>query len=394
VSATQHWIVAHHSQRLMATPIAVHVAAPPDQQADAEDAIARCFTWFAEVGDRLTRFSTESELSELNAAGGEWRAVSEMLFAVIEQSLAAAEATGGLFDPALLPLLEALGYDRDFQAIAHRESDAEWRVAHGGIEPGGWREIELDRSGRRVRLPPGVRLDLGGIAKGWAADVALERYCGDFENALLDVGGDIRARGGSRPGEPWAIGIGHPWEADGANPDRYASVLTLGQGGLATSGATQRWWYRAGERQHHLLDPRTGRPAQVWIDAADARPGEPPLIATATALAPTAAHAEIAAKVALLRGYPQALGAVEAAWKTHYAAALASLDEAGSWTTVGIGVADALAGTLPRADEEPPPYGDAPVALLLVLGDGAVACSTNMLDYLATFGGGGDLWLE
>ncbi|HKD75822.1 MAG TPA: hypothetical protein VKB76_10015, partial [Ktedonobacterales bacterium] len=123
-----------------------------------------------------------------------------------------------------------------------------------------------------------------------------------------------------------------------------------------------RWWYRAGERQHHLIDPRTGRPAQVWIDHGDDRDGTFPLIASATALAPTAAHAEIAAKVALLRGYPAALEAVEAAWET-------------------------------RDDAAPTPYRDADVALLLVLGTGTVEYSTNFEAYLKVLGGGGNLWI-
>jgi thiamine biosynthesis lipoprotein len=109
-----------------------------------------------------------------------------------------------------LLLLEALGYDRDYQQIARREAGTAWRVQQDAAGPGGWREIELDHATRRSRLPVGVRLDLGGIAKGWAADVALERCFHTFDNVLIDAGGDIRARRGARPGELWAIGIGDP----------------------------------------------------------------------------------------------------------------------------------------------------------------------------------------
>jgi hypothetical protein len=125
-----------------------------------------------------------------------------------------------------------------------------------------------------------------------------------------------------------------------------------------------RWWYQAAERVHHLIDPRTRRPARVWVDATDDRPGAEPLIATATALAPTAAHAEVATKVALLRGYPQALDIVAAAWKSR------------------------------EASEQNGAYGDVGVALILVLGTGEVICSTNFQDYLATMGGGGNIWLD
>jgi thiamine biosynthesis lipoprotein len=390
-------VLVQRFARIMATPIGVHVAVPPGEELRAGAAIEECLAWLREVDRRLSRFSAESELSRLNTAGGTWQPASEPLFAVVEQSIAAAEASGGLFDPTILPALEALGYDRDFKDIAYQDVAGVAGVA--GVSPardadeystarGSWREIELDHARRRVRMPPGVRLDFGGIAKGWAADVALDRCFSSLPDVLIDVGGDVRARGGAQEGEPWAIGIGDPLDPhdahgeEGVDPAhaRCAAVLTLGRGGLATSGATARWWRRGGEIQHHLLDPRTGKPARVWIAAgvdadrdadaptADAADAGGTLIATATALAPTAALAEVAAKVALLRGYPEALRAVDADWRRARASGSDADPDTG-------------------ADE-------ASVALLLVLGSGHVACSEHMLDYLATVGGGGDLWLD
>lgn len=368
--AATEWVHVEATQRIMATSIGLHLAVPPDEVAAAREAIDRCLAWLVEVGQRLTRFDEASELCQLNASSGQWVRISPMLFAVLEQSVLAAQASDGLFDPGLLSLLEALGYDRDYGEIAQREAGIEWRVPVDVAEPGAWREIELDAARRRVRLPPGLRLDLGGIVKGWAADVAAARYLGDFEQALVDVGSDMHVRGGLQPGEPWAIGVADPLtpaEEEPGGARKTKAVLALGQGGIATSGATGRWWYRAGERQHHLIDPRTGQSAQVYVDGTDARDGQTAasLIATATALAPTAAHAEIAAKVALLRGYPDALFAVEAAWSRY--------------------------AENPAA---PRPYGDSGVALILVLGNGVVKCSENLHAYLETLGGGGNVWLE
>jgi FAD:protein FMN transferase len=360
-------MLVEQSQRIMATPVGVHVAVASGDEARACAAIADCMTWLREVEARLTRFAAESELSQLNAAAGEWCPVSELLFSVVEQGVAAAEASGGLFDPTLLPVLEALGYDRDFKDIAFREAPTARVDADAASGLGNWRAIELDGARQAIRLPPGARLDLGGIAKGWAADVALDRCFASLPDVLIDIGGDLRARGGLREGEPWAIGIGDPREAPdapAAEADPSAAVLTLGRGGLATSGATTRWWYQAGERRHHLIDPRTGRPARLWIDAADDHAAAGALIATATALAPTAARAEVAAKVALLRGYPDALDLVDAAWK---------------------------AAGAPTPDAA---YGDDGVALILVMGTGQVACSIHLREYLATLGGGGDVWLD
>jgi thiamine biosynthesis lipoprotein len=356
--------LVERSERIMASQIGVHVAAPPGTraQARAESAIEACMTWFREVDQRLSRFAEESELSRLNAAAGTWRRVSRTLFTAVEESVAAAEASGGLYDPALLPVLEALGYDRDFKRFGYGDVAVESSdVPTATASAGAWRRIELDRAQRRIRLPAGTRLDLGGIAKGWAADVALERYFTPDDNVLIDVGGDLRAQGGPREDQPWAIGIGDPRyerQIDVTGEQPCVAVLTLGHGGLATSGATGRWWRRGGQRQHHLIDPRTGRPAHLWIDAEDdATDAGGELIATATALAPTAARAEVEAKVALLRGYPDALSSE---------------------------------GTGKSGDGRQ----TCDVALLLVLGSGRVVCSEHVADYLATQGGGGDLWLD
>lgn len=348
-------LVEQH-QRIMATGMSVHLAVAPAEITRAQGAIDACMTWLAEVSDQLTRFIKESELSRLNASAGQWTIVSDLLYTVIEQSMSAAEASDGLFHPALLPLLEELGYDRDFDAIAEREV----AQASGPVPPSSainteWRDIALDPLRRRVRLPTGLRLDLGGIVKGWAADSALDRFFWPFDNVLVNAGGDMRARGGPDEGVGWPIGVGStPSDAEGV-------VLTLARGGIATSGASNRWWLAGGVRRHHLLDPRTNEPAKVWIDPDD----DTELIATATALAPTAAHAEVAAKVALLRGVSNALDRVERAWQNHEHE-------------------QAMAGY----------YGDRGVALLLRMGSGDVRCSANLKAYLATCGGGGNLWLD
>jgi hypothetical protein len=119
----------------------------------------------------------------------------------------------------------------------------------------------------------------------------------------------------------------------------------------------RRWWLRDGKRTHHLLDPRTGDPIELWIDQDSelGRPDAGPLVATATALAPTAARAEVAAKVALLRGYPQALRLVESAWERPI-----------TLTT--------------------PPDADVAIALILTFGTGEIAMSANLPEYLATWG--------
>jgi thiamine biosynthesis lipoprotein len=373
-------VLVEARQKIMAADIGIHLAVESGRENAGSEAIAACLAWLKEVDICLTRFDESSELCRLNAAAGSWVAVSEMLFTVLEESLEAAAASNGLFDPTLLTLLEALGYDRDFVQIAHRESPArpvlhEWRVEHRSPLTGAWRRIQLDRRRRRVRLPLGARLDFGGIAKGWSADAALDRFFADFPDVLIDVGGDMRARGRGADGVLWPIGVASS-AAHAARPEMIETVVTLGRGGVATSGPADRWWYHDGHRRHHLLDPRTGQPANLWIDGENgdtAGVDGGHLIAAATAFAPTAAHAEVAAKVALLRGYPAALRLVDEAWTT--VAPLRSDADPGSSAEPSLG------------------YDDAGVALLLTLDTGEVVTSAHLQNYLSSLGGGGQLWL-
>ncbi len=364
-SLQQSLLLVEQSSRIMATNVSVHLAVPPAEEASAQAAIETCMDWLREVERRLTRFDPTSELSQLNDAAGEWRPASALLFSAVQEAIRAAASSAGLFDPALLPQLQALGYDRDFAQLA-RHADATTQTGSAvPVSTGSWRGIQMDARGRRIRLPEGTRLDLGGIAKGWAADMTLKRSLRAFPNVIVNVGGDLRLRGERSPGEPWAVGIRDPRYDHLPGPAPNIAVFTFHRGGLATSGATSRWWYHGGQRQHHLLDPRTGRPARLWVpagdDSAEASDAER-LIATATALAPTAARAEVAAKVALLRGYPDALRAVEDAWEQR-----------------------GKPGASLQADEQ--------VALLLVLGNGEVFMSKNMEEYLDTCGRGGMVWV-
>ncbi len=350
-------VLVRRDARMMATGVSVQLAVDPVRREEAEHAADAVMAWMAEVERTLTRFTPESELSRLNTAGGAWFEASDLLYACVERALEAARGSDGLFDPALLTCIEAWGYDRDFAEIAHREIGTMDRLE---MSTASWREIELDDDGRRIRLPQGVRLDLGGIAKGWAADAALGPYCAGLDGALINVGGDLRLRGGPQPGAGWSIGLRDPLGEDEFGSSRLhpdLAAITFSRGGLATSGAVRRWWMRDGVRVHHLLDPRTGAPARVWTGEAKTSEDEGrPLIATATALAPTAARAEVAAKVALLRGYPDCLRAVEAAWEAH--------------------------GPVGSAAENV----DNGVALALVLAGGEVVTTSNIAEWLATLG--------
>ncbi|MGZ6728929.1 MAG: FAD:protein FMN transferase [Gaiellaceae bacterium] len=187
---------------------------------------------FAEWDAVFSRFRPDSELNRVNRDPSPVVVLSRPFAFALRAALEAAEATGGLVDPTVGAAIEAAGYDRDFQLVGDDERPP------GPAVPG--RRHSLRLSGRLLSRPPGTTLDLNGVVKSLAVDSALELISGD---GLVAAGGDLAARGGADIGLP----------GDGA--------LHLLAGGVATSGTTKRRWHRGGELQHHLIDPRSGRPA-------------------------------------------------------------------------------------------------------------------------------------
>jgi thiamine biosynthesis lipoprotein len=265
------------SFRCMTTEIELLVDA--HDQLLASDALRSAEHLFQEVEARFSRFRADSELVQLNQTSGEAVRVSPDLAELIELALAAARASDGIFDPTVIDALEAAGYDRSIESIRAHGTHPPRRVAP---QPGLWKQVSVDPKGSTVCLPAGVRLDLGGIGKGWAADRA-GTILQSLGAGMVNAGGDIRAWGdqpGAQPGEGWLVALDHPRQ-----PGRDLAWLRVRDGALATSSITARRW--AGG--HHLINPRTARPADTDL-------------LSVTALAPTAVRAEVAAKVALILG--------------------------------------------------------------------------------------------
>lgn len=245
---------------------------------DIEQALFNAESTFHQYERVMTRFDQASELSRLNRWAGTWVQVSPLLFDVLRLAVRAAQHTDGLFDPTIGQVLHDLGYDRTFDALpAGRDApDVTPRRA-------GWNDIELDEATLAVRVPEGVALDLGGIGKGYTVDAVMERLA-QHGPALVDAGGDIRVSG-TAPGEPaWTVGVASPFE-----PAHDIVNLHLTDAAVATSATMKRRWRRGGQTYHHLVDPRTDRPAQSGL-------------VSVTVVAPSATEAEVHAKAALLLG--------------------------------------------------------------------------------------------
>jgi thiamine biosynthesis lipoprotein len=188
---------------------------------------------FAEREQVFSRFLADSELNRVNACAGRPVLVSALFAQVTALALQVAEETEGLVDPTVGRALEAAGYVCDF---AELESDP---APAGPPSPGAWSSLRV--RGRCVWAPPGVHLDLNGVVKALAVEDALDLLAGD---GFVSAGGDLAARG----------------EITVSLPGSHAVLLK--SGALATSGSVKRHWLRGGELQHHLIDPRTGRPSR------------------------------------------------------------------------------------------------------------------------------------
>ncbi len=262
--------------------------------ADATEALTQAPVWFAEWEASLSRFRDDSELSALNRAEGHAMRVSETMWQVIQAAMHAARESDGLVTPTLLDALQAAGYDRSFDRGHLGESlDLLSGQTARSTEIGDWHAIECDAKTRTVRLPRGMHLDFGGVAKGWAADQAAQRLAA-IAPTLVDAGGDISISDARANGEPWSIGVADPFK-----PESDLELLMVHQGGVATSGRDYRRWQRGGKWQHHIIDPRTGAPAETDVFSA-------------TVIAPTTHQAEVAAKVALILGSRTGLSWLEA----------------------------------------------------------------------------------
>lgn len=219
----------------------------------------------------LSRFRPNSDLSRLNRAGQ--IIAPPDLERVIELALNARERTFGRFDPTIYNALYQAGYDRTFEEVSLDGPNNNKEVARCGGR------ITINPPTGLIEIEEGFQIDLGGIGKGYAVDRAIE-ILAVRGSCLVNAGGDLAVRGDLA----WPIGVeGGP-------------TLELTCGAIATSGRDLRHWRRGGEERHHLIDPKTGRPAKSDL-------------LRITVVASSATEADILAKTLFIAGEKEATAA-------------------------------------------------------------------------------------
>jgi thiamine biosynthesis lipoprotein len=257
-----------------------------------------------------SRFRPDSALSAANGRAGRPVAVPKLLVDLVAAARRAADRSDGLVTPTVGAAMVALGYDRDIDELQDGPSAT--------VPAPDWHAITLDPEFGLLTVPLGTQLDLGATAKACAADLAARDLARRYDTAVLvEIGGDL-AVAGHRP-DGWCVKVAEAEDADG-------QLVLVRRGGLATSTTTLRRWTRAGRSMHHIVDPRTGAPADT-------------LWRTVSVAAPSAFDANVASTAAVV------LGAAALPWleQHHLAARLVhrdgSVHRTGGWpaarTTVG-----------------------------------------------------------
>lgn len=241
------------------TTVTVLVATPDDAaDAIADEAASLVAAQLDELDRTCSRFRTDSETRGLPT--GTEVSISPHLNQILAAGLRTARRTGGLVDPTVGTALCALGYDDDLPRVRQR-SAVSGPVRTTRPAPGYWR-IHHDEARRAALVPHGIELDFGSSAKAYAADRAAATLAARLPGSFcVNLGGDLAVSGLPRP-TGWRIGLD---SGDGSSDADGTPVVTLRTGGMATSSTVRRTWSVAGASRHHIVDPRTGEPADpVW----------------------------------------------------------------------------------------------------------------------------------
>ncbi len=246
-----------------------HRPEPVEKSAYLMGTLVRVKAWGASAGravpealEKLKRLEglfsrclAGSDVSRINRAGTDGVSVSEETVELVGEALHFSQLSSGAFDPTVGPLVRLWSIGTEEARIPEEN---EIRCARRLVD---WRRVKLVGE-RRVSIGRGSLVDLGGIAKGYAADALRASLLrAGVDSGLVDLGGNILVFGSSPKGSRWHIGVQDPLKPRG----RVMGVVELAEGAVVTSGIYERFFEKGGKRYHHILDPATGRPARSGL---------------------------------------------------------------------------------------------------------------------------------
>lgn len=249
------------SRVLMDTYCTITVVSPSKEL--AREAIEAGFAEIRKLEILLNYFSDDSEITAANRASGEKPVkVSRETLEIIEKTLEIYHMTSGAFDPTISPVIRHWNFSKS-EPLPTVPSEDEINRA---LQLVGYSKVDINSSASEIMLPEaGMALDLGGIAKGFGADKAVDAIkAKGIKAALVAIAGDIRGYGVSASGQPWKVGIQDP-RPDPVSDKPWEHIfagLSLKDSAISTSGDYQRFFIKDGRRYHHILDPGTGFPAE------------------------------------------------------------------------------------------------------------------------------------
>lgn len=228
---------------------------------NAEKAVDEAVDRLSEIDDKMSVFKEYSEISDINMrAGVRPQKVSKDTYFLLKKSVEYSKALGGAFDPTIRPIVDLWSIGTDKECIPEKEDIEE------SLRLVNYKDIIFnDEEGSVMLRHKNQRADMGGIAKGYAADEVRNIFIrNDIENAIIDLGGNIFVLGSKPDGELWNVGIQNPFETRG----EYIGIVSAKDKSIVTSGNYEKYFMKDGKKFHHIIDPRTGYPSESEIISA------------------------------------------------------------------------------------------------------------------------------
>jgi len=281
-------MILNHQFKAFDTEIELCVVASAD---DFKSLIGKIEQSAENFEKRFSRFDEFSELSKINNKITQEIKISEEMLKVLLKSKEAYQMTAGIFDPTIYNVLRASGYDKSFDSITNSDAYINEQFE---LKKYSFKELIINEKTKSIKLPVGMKIDLGGIAKGYWVDQMKELLDQDCSSYWLSAGGDIFFRGVNESSENWQVALQNPLKLD--ENLLYLNISEEGYG-VATSGVTKRQGIKNGKKWSHLIDPRQNTRVKNTVLAV-------------TVIAKSTTDADVMAKTVLILGIRKGLALV------------------------------------------------------------------------------------